>query len=198
MPETLTMPDGTVIDIDAAEADFHAAQNAPEPGDVPDYPAPPKRDPAAPRAARPRKGADDKARTARSVPAAPRKGGAKVAPKDRKAGVDGVLQLTAGVLVAFPATRADAAAVGMHAEPLSAAVVATAEQDDRFARALDKLLTTGPYAALVMAVVPLAVQIAANHRLVPAGFMGTEDPAELRAQVDKSLAGQMQPAEAAA
>lgn len=75
MAETLTMPDGTPVDIDAAEQVFHAAMAAPEPDETPDYPAPPRKDPAAPpKPARGRKTGDDQPRTAKRVPAAPGKG----------------------------------------------------------------------------------------------------------------------------
>lgn len=43
MPEGLATEDGTEIDLDAAEAEFAAAMNAPEP-DEPVHPAPPKRE----------------------------------------------------------------------------------------------------------------------------------------------------------
>jgi hypothetical protein len=43
MPEGLATEDGTAIDLDAAEAQFAQAMNAPEP-DEPEHPAPPKRE----------------------------------------------------------------------------------------------------------------------------------------------------------
>lgn len=43
MPEGLATEDGTAIDLDAAEAEFARAMNAPEP-DEPEHPAPPKRE----------------------------------------------------------------------------------------------------------------------------------------------------------
>lgn len=198
MAEGLTLPDGTVIDVDAAQQAFNEAMAAPEPDEQPGIPSPPRRAAdAGPKSSRPRKTSADKPRTARSVPAAPRGGSKKAEPVDRKAGVEGLLQITAGVLMVLPATQPDAAALGMHGENLGAAIVATADADERFGRALDKLLRTGPYTALVMAVVPLAAQVAANHKLVPAGFMGTEDPDKLRAQVTGLIAEQ-EPAQAAA
>lgn len=187
----LRTSDGTLVDVDAGEQAFHAAMAAPEPDQPPDYPAPPRRGPdAGPRTPRGRKTSADKPRTAKSVPGTKRggdSGRSASAKPDRKAGVDGALQVAGGILVVFPSTRADAGALAEHAPELSKAIVATAEQDERFARAVDKLLNTGPYAALVMAVVPLAAQIAANHKLLPVGFMGTEDPAKIRAEVEKSL-----------
>ena len=156
-------------------------------GTAPDYPAPPRKDEQAPfgrkddgtprlrRAGPGRPKPADKARTARSVPAAPAKDAkAPLEARDRRKGVDAVMQLTAGVLISFPATRPDAGALALHRDPLADAIVATAETDERFGRALDRLLDTGPYAALVMAVIPLTAQILVNHKVLPAGTLGTE------------------------
>ena len=86
MAEELLGPDGQPVDLDAAEADFHAAMAAPEPDEKPDYPAPPKKDygvkaDGTPKlaAGRPRRTGDDKPRTAGKVPAPPK---AKAGPKD--------------------------------------------------------------------------------------------------------------------
>jgi len=211
MPEGLRMADGTPVDVEAAERQFEAAMAAPDPGrpaEPPDYPAPPRRDygltadGSRPKQAqgRPRKTDADRPRTGKA-PASGKPGGGRAAAAplpDRKAGVDGILQITAGVLVAFPGTRADAGALALHGENLSTAVVATADSDERFGAALDRLLHTGPYAALVMAVVPLAAQVLANHGVVPKGFLGTEDPAALRAKVESELEGEQEKAAAAA
>jgi hypothetical protein len=201
MPEQLLGPDGKPVDLDAAEQQFTEAMAAPANGDRPDYPAPPRKDEEPPfgrkadgtprlRRAGPGRGnRDEKARTARSVPAAPRAKSARepLAPKDRRKGVDAVMQLTAGVLLAFPSTRADAAALAMHQDPMADAIVATAEADEKFARALDRLLDTGPYAALVMATVPFIGQVLVNHGALPKGTLGTEDPAKLRGDVEQAL-----------
>jgi hypothetical protein len=48
MAESLTAADGLAIPLDPAEQQFAAAMAAPEPGEKPDYPAPPKRDKEAP------------------------------------------------------------------------------------------------------------------------------------------------------
>jgi hypothetical protein len=197
MPEQLLGPDGKPVDIDAAGDAFSAAMAAPDPGEAPDYPAPPKR---APREEKPprRKPESEKPRvTSRAKPKAASPAGAAQAAEARKAGIDGLLQLTGAVMVTFPGCRADAAALALHGEALSDALASTAAADERLGRALDRLLTAGPYTALVMAVVPLGAQIAANHGVLPVGFMGAEDPAKLRAQVAGVLAEQ-EPAQAAA
>ena len=48
MAEGLVNADGQAVALDPSEQQFAAAMAAPEPGTRPDYPAPPKRDPAAP------------------------------------------------------------------------------------------------------------------------------------------------------
>lgn len=58
---------------------------------------------------------------------------------------------------------ADAVVLGHAAPGLAEAVAKVAEQEDKFAQIVDNLISTGPYAALFGAVVPLVVQIAANH-----------------------------------
>jgi hypothetical protein len=90
MAETLIGPDGgaLALDADAAEQAFHAAMAAPEPGDSPDYPAPPRKDTSAPygrkadgtphaKPGRKPRTAADKPRTARNVPEPPAKPGGK-------------------------------------------------------------------------------------------------------------------------
>jgi len=84
MAEQLLGPDGKPVDLDAAEQQFNEAMSAPAGGEKPDYPAPPHKDPEAPfgrlpdgtprkrRAGPGRPRNDDKARTAKSVPAAAR------------------------------------------------------------------------------------------------------------------------------
>lgn len=62
----------------------------------------------------------------------------------------------------------DSVAVQDHAPKLADAVQVTADNDPKFATAMDRLLSAGPYAALFAAVMPLAVQIMHNHDLVPA------------------------------
>lgn len=87
MPEGLATADGTTIDIDPAEREFHRAMAAPEPDD-PEHPAPPKRvtDPEAPfgrtKTGEPKKGPGgrpSKPRVTESVPVIPAQKGSKAA-----------------------------------------------------------------------------------------------------------------------
>lgn len=143
-------------------------------------------------------------------PAAPRvtvqaaKPKAKSKPKsepDYRTGVLGLIQIGAMPLLAAgarsDAALADAAAVTMHAEPIADALHTLALERPEVASVLDRVLSVGPYGVLVAAVMPLAVQVAANHRILPpavASGMGAQDPAALVAQ----LKGQPAPAPAGA
>lgn len=105
---------------------------------------------------------------------------------DYRAGIVGIAQLVAAPLMVAglknPALRADAAAIVHHAVPIADAMQETAEQIPGFAAALDKLLSVGPYGALLAAAMPLAVQVAANHGFLPAQVaqaMGAQDPETL-------------------
>jgi hypothetical protein len=115
----------------------------------------------------------------------PKKSGRPAVP-DYRPGILGITQVIAAPLMVAglksPVLAADAAAITLHAEPLADALQATAEQVPQFAAALDKVLTVGPYGALLAAVLPLAVQVMANHRVIPepaAHAMGAMTPDEL-------------------
>lgn len=74
----------------------------------------------------------------------------------------------AGLAMAGQATNskplvADAIVLGKGAAPIATAVAQLAEQDARVAQLVDSLIQTGPYAALFTALMPVAVQIGANH-----------------------------------
>jgi hypothetical protein len=106
---------------------------------------PPKGGPSAPRAKR-----DYKART----------------KTDYRPGFLGITQI-----IAFGASfisPLDAVAVQDHAPKLADAVQVTADNDPKFAAAMDRILSAGPYAALFAATMPLVVQIMHNHDMVPA------------------------------
>lgn len=62
-------------------------------------------------------------------------------------------------------TLPDAAAISMHAKPVSRAVGDLAAADPRIERAIDFVSTgtSNPYAAVVFAVMPLALQLIRNH-----------------------------------
>jgi hypothetical protein len=94
---------------------------------------------------------------------------------------------------------ADAGAIGMHGEAISTEVVAIADTNPRIARAVDYLMEVGPYAGLVGAVLPLVLQLAANHKVIPAekvpGVMSPEIlTMQMESELQKQAMAQMQEA----
>jgi hypothetical protein len=91
-------------------------------------------------------------------------------------------------LCVFTKNYADAAAIGSHAENISSEVSTLAATDDKVAKVVDSLLIVGPYSALIMAVLPLAMQIAVNHNVLPAGKVpGTVDPRVLSTSIEAEM-----------
>lgn len=119
-------------------------------------------------------------------------GGARAAGKpqprpkgqpDYRPGLNGLVQLASMPLVmvgmAKPVFLADAAAITQHGPPIVEAVNDLAHEDPRLAAVLDRVLSMGPYGALIAAVLPLGAQVLANHKLIPAGVaraLGATDP----------------------
>lgn len=92
----------------------------------------------------------------------------------REEGLTGLAQIATGILI-ITKNYADAGAVDMHAAPIAHEIAVLAENDDRIANIVDRITAVGPYAALLTAVMPLALQILVNHdRIKPsaAGLMG--------------------------
>lgn len=121
MAEQLLGPDGQPVDLDAAEQKFNEAMAAPADGEKPDYPPPPPRDkgfgvksdgtPRQRRAGPGRPRGDDKARTAKSVPAAAKARGPAGPPGDYTQTLQGFGQAVwmAAASVPVPHVRAIAA-----------------------------------------------------------------------------------------
>jgi hypothetical protein len=86
---------------------------------------------------------------------------------------------------------ADAAAIGNHFGPLAVELANAAEGSEALAKPIDMLIAVGPYGALIAAALPLALQLAANHKLVNAGMMmgqGVVPPEVLEAQMKSQVA----------
>jgi hypothetical protein len=98
---------------------------------------------------------------------APRaKAGYKAKTKtDYRPGFLGLAQM--GAFVASFFSPLDAVAVTDHASNIAEAVQVTADNDPKFASAMDRILSAGPYAALLSATIPMVVQILHNHDKVP-------------------------------
>jgi hypothetical protein len=186
MAESLSLPDGSRIDVEASNASPAGEHQA----DPKEPPAPPQRDPEAPYGRRadgsPKAGPGGR-------PPRPRPRVAESAPpvvtaqqrKDWKDGLLGYNQMAAAVLLvvskrtAKEAYLADAAALAVHGPALAEASVDLAAKDPRLAAVLDKVCKAGPYGALVTASVGLGAQLAVNHGRMTAGSFGTADPADL-------------------
>lgn len=68
---------------------------------------------------------------------------------------------------------ADAKVVNDYAPHIATAVNDLAHERPEVAAVLDRVLKAGPYAALMGAVVPMAMQILANHNILKPGMGGT-------------------------
>jgi hypothetical protein len=119
----------------------------------------------------------------------------------RAQAVQGLFQI-AGTVCVFTKQYADAAAIGTYSQDIAQEVAVLAAADDKVAKAVDSLLTVGPYSALVMAALPLAMQLAVNHGLLPADKVpGTTNPkvlsAKMEAEMTATAASMMEEAQAA-
>lgn len=145
-------------------------------------------------------------KTAGSASAAPRKAPAPgprktprapAAPKapDYRPAILGLLQVPTMALTMIgrqtknPTLQADGYALAMHAPALAEALNETAKQQPQVGRALENILKAGPYGALIAAVVPLAMQLAANHKVIaPIPAMGVHPLEDLVAASDAQVA----------
>lgn len=102
------------------------------------------------------------------------------AETDFKTPLLGLFQIPAGALAIAgmqkPVYSADAAAVTIHSENIADALDQLAHERPEIAAVLERVLQVGPYGVLIAAVAPMALQILANHNVVPAGTMGTVPP----------------------
>src|SRR5215467_16068543 len=111
---------------------------------------------------------------------------------ERREAVQGIFQL-AGFGCIIMHQYADAGAIGMHSGPIVEELVSLSETNESVGKALDYLGQAGPYAGLIVAVMPLALQLAANHRLVKAEMIyaaGVVPPQALESQVKADMARQ--------
>lgn len=103
---------------------------------------------------------------------------------DYRPAILGLLQLPAaglGVLARFhPPFALDSAAIVLHAPPIADALHHLALDDPRVSAVLDKVMTVGPYGALIAAVSPLILQILCNHGVIgPNERIGALDEEQL-------------------
>jgi hypothetical protein len=112
--------------------------------------------------------------TGPGIPRPTKRASPKTAKKtvvDYRPGILGILQIPAFALGAagqFNETFAlDGAALSMHAPGIAEALNELADSNPAVAAALDRILAAGPYGAIIGACLPLAMQIAANHKRIP-------------------------------
>lgn len=110
----------------------------------------------------------------------------------REEAVNGLFQLGQLGCIIF-GQYADAGAIGLHAPPIAAEAAELAEKNDQVAKGIDLLLQVGPYAGLVAAIMPLVLQIMANHKVIPAEKMSGANivkPEVLESQIKTQMARQ--------
>lgn len=133
-------------------------------------------------------------RAGKRRPASPRSR-AQVPGPDYRPAILGLLQLPAGALgmaaLAAPngpdgkpgetaiRLHADAATITVYGPVIAEALHQTAIDRPEVAALLERILTVGPYGAILAAVLPLVLQILCNHSLFPPGFMGTVRPEQI-------------------
>lgn len=101
-----------------------------------------------------------------------------------------VAQLGMFAQVPLLATKqfADAGAVGLHWPKIAHELAVLAESQEAVANVIDPLIRVGPYAGLIAAVLPLAMQLAVNHNRIKPGSMGTVPSVSLSSQVESAMA----------
>lgn len=137
-----------------------------------------------------------------AVKAPPRKSGTRSAPKAavkvdartnverRSEGLKDLGQLGQGGLL-MARQWADAATVGKYWPPVADELAKLADQYEYIAKPVDVLIQVGPFSALVLAAMPLVLQLMTNHgALDPAGLAGygIVPPQVLEAQMKAEVA----------
>jgi hypothetical protein len=83
---------------------------------------------------------------------------------------------------------ADVGAIELHWPKVSAEIAKLAATNEQVAKIVDPMMQVGPYAGIITAVLPFAVQIMVNHNRVTPGAAGSVSPSTLSSQVEASLA----------
>lgn len=210
MPETLALADGEEMPLDEAkreysERDFYKAMAAPEP-EEPEAPAPRRKaDPRGARQPEQDKPGHSRPRVSDTPGQAPRRPGrpSKAAeapkPKDYTEGLTEACQQAYGYL-ALTGNLADAGAVKIHGPGLVHALNTAAQNNQYARRGVEWLVKGAGTGAVLLAVMPFALQIMANHGQVPierVAALGVKDPNALAAETEKDLAEMAAMAEAA-
>ena len=180
---TLTTETGKPVEVTDQAAVINSQFRDVMDGDGPDEQGPPKK-PEKPEkpadASKPRRGRPPKSEQARTTA----KTSASLTDAERAAGVQGLAQIAAAVPLMLarttgnPAWTADAVTIAANAPAIADACVQVAKNDARFAAALDRVCSSGPYAALISAGLAVGMQCFRNHR-PQMTLPGTVHPDEL-------------------
>jgi hypothetical protein len=192
---TLETVDGAPVEVipvdpEAVNREFAAVMSS----DGPDEQAPPRRQPkpaAEAEAPKPKRGRAPKDEKARTAPAA----SAPLDDGQRAQGVKGLAQVGAGIALLLgkatgkDAFKADAVTIASSADEIADAAIQVAHADLKFAAALDKVCSVGPYGAMITVAVGVGAQLARNHKpslaipgtVDPAGLLKAQDEAEEKA-----------------
>lgn len=125
--------------------------------------------------------------TRRALTAAPE---TKSITERRAEGLSGLAQLGQGLCLML-GQYADAAALGRHFEPVAIETAKLAERYDVIAKPIDVLIEVGPFGAFIAALMPLGLQLAANHGWIDAervASQGVVPPSVLEAQMKAEMA----------
>jgi len=188
------------IDADAVNAQFDRVML----DDGPDEQAPPRRQPKADDAAeKPRRGRRPKSEQARTVdkaaqappaPPTPEVTAKRASSAEESFRMAGTCLLVAGKVTRMPSFTADGFVVNANAAPLSVALADVAAVEPQIAKWLDKAPSAKVTAWMGLASVAsgVALQAAANHRLIKPGAMGTISPAEIIRLNEEAAAARQQ------
>lgn len=132
--------------------------------------------------------------TAPAKRSAPRKSAVSSQPaitqtEARQQGLLGLGQI-AGAICVMRGWYADAGAIGLHWPNVSRETANLAAQNESIGKAIDYLNNAGPYAGILTAALPLALQILANHDRIDADKITGLDvmpPAALEAKVKANM-----------
>lgn len=114
----------------------------------------------------------------------------------REEAVNGVFQLASYACV-ITGQHADAGAISLHGPNIARELASLADQNEQIAKGIDWLNKSGPYAGLIIAVMPFTLQVMANHKLLKAEHLaavGVKDPELLANQIRADIARQRQEA----
>lgn len=103
----------------------------------------------------------------------------------REEGLNGIGQI-ASFLCLMTSNIADAGAIATHGPGLAHEAAVLAETNKYAAKGIDLLVGVGPFAAILAAAAPLLLQIAVNHKKMPASpallQFGVQSPETMEAQ----------------